>query len=280
MAGRPFTLRRLFGLFALSAKMDLLWLTRDTGICLVQILTDLIGTLSGLSGVFLLSARFGGLGDLSENQVLFMLGYALTVDGLFMVFFTMSNTGFVSRIIGRGQVDHMLIQPVPLWAQFLTAGFIPFTGSANLACGIALSAWSAVRLGLGAEGLAAALVALPPSLAIILASSYIAGSAAFYAPAAAEEISTSIIGFYNSLKQFPLGGLSRFARIALCAVLPAGLVAWFPARTALGIPAGPWWILHVMALGLSATAIILFKKGLCHYAKYGSIRYNAHGFRS
>ena len=125
-----------FRLLLLSARMDMLWLLRDTRNCLLVMVTDLIGTASGIAGIALLAVRFDGIGGMSQAQVLFMLGYATCIDGLFMLFFGMTNTGMISRIIGRGQFEHMLIQPVPLPIQLFASGFIPFTGSSVLIGGI------------------------------------------------------------------------------------------------------------------------------------------------
>jgi ABC-2 type transport system permease protein len=263
--------------------MDMMWLLRDTRNCLLVMFTDLIGTASGIAGIVLLSARFGGIGGMSEAQVLFMLGYATCIDGLFMLFFGMTNTGMISRIIGRGQFEHMLVQPVPLPIQIFTSGFIPFTGSSVLAGGIALTVAAARPLGMSANPLwipvmAASLVA---SLAVILAFSYLIGSAAFYAPVAAEEISSSAVGFFDATKRFPLGGLPLPLQLVYCTILPAGLVAWLPASRILGLPAAglSLFFLTAVALGLGTVATIVFRKGLRHYAKFGTQRYSEHAHR-
>ena len=64
--------------------------------------------------------------------MLFLLGYALLVRGVIDTFFNY-NVAFISRRIGRGQLDHMLVQPQPLWMALLTEGFAPFSGSGMLA---------------------------------------------------------------------------------------------------------------------------------------------------
>ncbi len=162
-----------FRLLLLSARMDMLWLLRDTRNCLLVMVTDLIGTASGIAGIALLAVRFDGIGGMSQSQVLFMLGYATCIDGLFMLFFGMTNTGMISRIIGRGQLEHMLVQPVPLPIQIFTSGFIPFTGSSVLIGGIALTVTAARPLGMGANPLWIPVMAgsLAASLAVILAFS-------------------------------------------------------------------------------------------------------------
>jgi ABC-2 type transport system permease protein len=276
-------IRQIFRLWLLYGRMDLLWLLRDTRTGLMTIVSDIIGSAAGISGVILLSVRFGGIGGMSSDEVLFMLGYATCIDGVFMLFFNMCNVAQISRIIGRGQLDHMLVQPVPLWMQLLTSGFIPFTGSSLMLCGLGLTGWSAARLGLWSHPwwIVWMAVNLPASVAVVMAMSYLAGSSAFYAPVAAEEISSSSFGFFDALKRFPLGGLPRPIQLVLCTVLPAGLVAWFPMMTLLhSPPAGlPVFFLILFALAITTLATYVFRKGFAHYAKNGSIRYSDHGFR-
>ena len=39
------------------------------------------------------------------------------------------NVLTISRRLGRGQLDHTLVQPQPIWLSLLTEGFMPFSGS-------------------------------------------------------------------------------------------------------------------------------------------------------
>lgn len=277
------TIKRLFSLWLLYARMDLGWFIRDTRYCLLNILADLASNLAALAGVFLLAQRFDDIGGMSSNQISFMLGYATTLDGIFLLFFSMCNVGFPSRRVGRGQLDHALIQPLPLWMQLATEGFIPISGSTTLLGGLAITAYTAITLHLAITPGWLLLWggSLGASVAIMVAWSYLIGSLAFYAPVAAEEVSTTAIGLFNTVKSYPLGGLPRIAQMVLCSVLPVGLSAWFPASVLLGQkPAGfPALLTIWAALGLTALATISFKKGMIHYAKYGSPRYSDRGHR-
>src|SRR5205814_6110009 len=75
--------------------------------------------------------RFDGIGAWSKPQVLFLLGYALLVRGIIGTLFNY-NLAFISRRIGRGQLDHLLIQPQPLWMALITEGFAPVSGTGML----------------------------------------------------------------------------------------------------------------------------------------------------
>lgn len=275
--------KQLFALWGIYAKLDLLWFLRDTKYCVLNIVADSVSTLASISAIFLLAERFGNIGAMDRNQILFMLGYATLVDGIIQMFFSMNNVAWVSRLIGRGQLDHRLTQPVPLWMQLLTEGFIPVSGNSGLVCGIGITTYAIHQIGMAASmfrvlALAASILM---SVAVILSFSYIASCVAFYAPVAGEEISTVAINFFGSIKTIPIGGLSMTAKTLLSTVLPIGLAAWFPANVLLGqTPAGFHQALPIIVtIILAITATHMFKKGLKHYAKRGSTRYHERGHR-
>ncbi len=277
------TLRRLFYLWGVYARIDAGWFLRDTKICLLNIVTDLISNVSAITGVLLLSERFGGIGGMSRPEILLMLGYSMLVEGVFLLFLMMNNVGHISRRIGRGQLDHMLLQPVPIWMQLITDGFIPVSGSSMLLCGAGITAWAVQRLALAVTPLWLAALALGVlcSVAVMLGFSYVASAVAFYAPVAGEEISTTTFDLFSTTRMYPLGGMAQGVQVALCTVLPVGMAAWFPASVLLGrAPAGlPAVLLVAAAVGFMTIATLLFKKGLKHYATTGSVRYHDRGFR-
>lgn len=277
------TIRRICRLWGAYARMDAGWFLRDTKLFLLNVLTDVVSNGAAVTGVLLLSERFGGIGGMSRGQVLFQLGYALLVEGVFMLFFMMNNVGHISRPIGRGQVDHMLLQPVPLWMQLITNGFIPASGSSMLVCGVAITAWAARSLGLAVTPLwvLALLGCLLCSAAVTLGFTYIVSAVAFWAPVAGEEVASTTVDLFFTTRMYPLGGTAPAVQTALCTVLPVGLAAWFPANLLLGqhpnhLPAA---LLAAMAAALTVLATLTFRKGLKHYATTGSVRYSDRGFR-
>ena len=109
-------------------------MTRDFRFFLINIVSDIILNLAGVTAVFLLAERFEGIGLWSRDQIIFMLGYAALVRGFLDMGFSY-NVLQISRRIGRGQMDHTLIQPQPVWMGLLTEGFMPFSGSWSLFTG-------------------------------------------------------------------------------------------------------------------------------------------------
>lgn len=280
-------IKMIFRLFYIHAKLDILWFLRDTKYCLLTMAADIISAVASAGGIWLLAARFDGIGGMTQTEILFMQGYALLVNGIYCLFFINQNIGQISRVVGRGQLDHNMIQPVPLWIQILTSGFAPASGSATLICGIAITGYALVKLKIGLSlvwGLTLVISAVASS-AVLLSVVYIVSCLAFYAPAAAEEISGPAYEMMRSLRSYPLGGLSTAITTLFCTVIPVGLAAWFPSLVLLkktpelfGEIRFPAFTVAIATIFILIT-ILLFKKGMKYYAKYGSPRYSGFGHR-
>ena len=231
--------KTLFRLYRLYAKMDLLWFLRDTRYCLLQLFSDTVCACCTVAGVFLLSANFDGFGGMNQDEILFMMGFSILVDGLYMVFFIGNNAAMISRTIGRGQLDHVLIQPVPVWTELLAQGFSPLSGSSMLVWGFLLTIYAGRKLMITVTPLWLLLffVYAVSSVLLIVSFMYLLSCAAFYAPAAAEEIAQVGKDLFTSLKMYPLGGIAPAARRIFLTVLPVGLASWFPARILLKVSA-------------------------------------------
>ena len=272
------------GLYAFYARMDLAFLTRDARLSLLAICSDLVSNVAAVSAIFLLAWRFDGVGGMNRLEVLFMLGYVTCVTGFYQLFCGSNNTGHISRRIGRGQVDHMLIQPLSFPVQLVTEGFIPFTGSQNLIFGIGISAWALRSMGkpVGAFfflGFAGYVIV---SIAIIVGLSYLWSALAFRWQLALEEISSTVIDDLTGvLSNYPLSGMPLYVQWTLITVVPAGLLGWFPACALLGkTPMGLSSLFPLFAaVVIWAFAAFAFKKGLRYYVQIGSNRYSATGHR-
>lgn len=276
------TARQALRLWRLYAWLDLTWVTQNPSFVLTYVTSDLVLGLASVTATLLLAERFAGIGPWSRDQVGFMLGFAMLARALVEALFGY-NVAFISRRVGRGQLDHTLIQPQPLWLSLLTDGFTPFAGGITLLPGLALLVWTATRLGLAITPgwLGLFVLNLAAAAAIVLAFSFIWGSLAFWAPRAAEEISSSAFQMIDQLKGFPLDGAGVGLVGGLLSIVPAGFVAWFPARALLAIDPAPAdaWITPLAALGFLALAAFIFRQGLDHYGRVGSQRYHAMGHR-
>ncbi|MCL2813872.1 MAG: hypothetical protein FWD23_04660, partial [Oscillospiraceae bacterium] len=87
------TFKRYLGLLAIYAKMDLGALLRDTKFMVVCLISDICADISGISGIFLLAWRFGGIGGMDKYEILFMLAYLNIATG-FIGMSTNNNAAF------------------------------------------------------------------------------------------------------------------------------------------------------------------------------------------
>jgi ABC-2 type transport system permease protein len=260
---------------------------RDFQYCLLITSSDILFNLAGIVAALLLAERFNGIGIWSKAQILFMIGYGTVVRGIVEMFFNY-NISHISRRIGRGQLDHSLIQPQPLWLAFLTEGFLPVSGSGVLLTGIVLLTWacSALALPLTSGWIGMLLLHALASVMMLLAVSFLLGSLAFYAPYGMEEISTPVFELFYQLMIFPLDGLNAVFTSVVLTALPIGLASWYPSRYLLGLSDTPLWgvlpagsVTPLMALVLFSLSMLAFRKGLSYYGATGSQRYKDMGHR-
>jgi ABC-2 type transport system permease protein len=269
-------LRRLY----VQAYLDFMFMTRDITFFLISMLGDVVRSLSGAIAVFLLAERFGGIGTWNREQIIFMLGYATLSGGLLDMFFGY-NILHISRRLGRGQLDHTLVQPQPLWMALLTEGFTPFIGFFPVVAGGAITIWALTAIGLPTEPMWWVLFAvqLLASCTVVLAFSFLWGSMAFWSPVGAEEISSRVVRLAHQLKMFPLDGLSPWLTGVALTTVPLGFVAWYPSRVLLGLPDAATWHAPLFAAVLLLLTVFVFHRGLRQYERTGSQRYLLFGHR-
>ena len=275
-------LARVPARYALGFRMDFAFLLRSPGLAVYYLALDAILVPASGATTFLLAERLTGLGAWSVAQVTFLLGYATLVEGILSLAFTY-NVSHISRRIGRGQFDHLLVQPQPLWLSLLSEGFAPVTGGAATVMGIAILAWSVTNLPVTPDAAwwALFLANLAASVIAVLGAMFAWSSLAFWAPVAAEEVATNVHEALSSLGVFPLDGLSASLTVGLVAVVPAGIVAWLPSRALLGVgaTATPIWATPAAAIALAVVGAATFRAGLSRYRRVGSSRYTDFGHR-
>jgi ABC-2 type transport system permease protein len=278
----PFGIRQLSRMWRLYAGMDLLWIARGVRDALLWIFAGLVTRLAGVTSTVLLAERFGGIGQWSKAQILFMLAYAMVVGSVLDMLFGY-NLKVISRRIGRGQLDHMLVVPQPLWRQFVTEGFMPVSQPWELLVATGLMVWAGTHLPLtiSVGWVAVLLLNLLASAAIVLSLQLAWGSIAFWAPRAAEEISSSTNRMSSQLGNLPLDNVPRVLLGGLLTAVPIGFVAWSPSRAIVGVaPLLPGSLVAPLAAPLFlAVAVLVFRKGLQHYVRVGSGRYSTFGHR-
>ena len=274
-------IKRYMRLLAIYAKMDFAALLRDTKFMIIAIISDICADISAISGIFLLAWRFDGIGGLDKYEILFMLAYGGIVNGLIRIF-DHGNASFPSRIIGRGQWEHMFIMPLSYGVQML-AGFFPFTCSGNFVSAIIMMCVALANLNVILPWWWLFVFAgnIAVSMVIVVALSYLVSSLAFYAPVQCEEISSAVRYSVEYTATFPLSGMPLYMRLPLLTIFPAGLIAWLPTLIILGkTPAAANIYPMIFAALVSCAAAHFFKKGFRYYVRTGINRYVAGGHRS
>lgn len=273
---------KLLRLWGAHARMDVLYLSRSLRTGLAWYAADTLLALSGAVWAFLLAERFDGIGPWTRGQIVFLLALALLSRGVVDLVFNM-NLAYPSRRIGRGQLDHLLLMPQPLWQSLASDGFTPASGSGQflVSAGVLVYSVRALELRVDAAWLALLVLHVAAGACILLSFAYLWGSLAFVAPRGAEEINSSTMRLLEQLKPFPLDGVGPLLLGGLLSAVPAGFLAWLPARVLLGLETRPlaWLWTPAAALVFAALATAAFRLGLRRYARTGSARYLSHGHR-
>ncbi len=276
-------LRQILRMYALYARMDWNFLMRDKKLGFISVLGEWMYTISSVMGIALLAVRFDGIGGLTADEILWMLGFFMMADGATYSIFGGFNVLHISRRIGRSQVDHMLIQPVPLWMQLLTEGFMPFSGSSGFWAGVVLTAAATSRLHLTlSPGWFVLLILYTLArMAVAAGCSFITGSAAFYKPVACEELSSVTLDALNAAGKFPMISLPEWLQAVFSTLLPVSLMAYLPSMILLGKIDAPMTCIWPFAAGAAFVSFagLIFRKGLKHYAAHGCPRYKEMGHR-
>lgn len=242
-------------------------------------------TLINLSAVFatlLLAGRFAGVGPWTATELYFMLGFLLLARGTASVF-SGRNVLMISRKIGRGQLDHLLLQPLPLWKALAAEGFSPFDLLVTLAVGTGTLTWSICELPQTHHVLwfLQLFLNLAGAVCVIVSYQFLWGALAFWSPRGAEEVNT-VSASGMGLAAYPLDGAPRAVVGILTTVVPVAYTGWVPVRALLDV--GPHIGFGTLVTPSAATVFavvtaIVFRKGLRRYEQRGTGRYSDFGHR-
>ena len=150
---------------------------------------------------------------------------------------------YISRRIGRGQLDHTLIQPQPLWLALLTEGFVPVLRLGRCCCSaLGLLVWAAAQLALPLTPgwLALLVLNLAASAAIVLAFSLPVGQPGVLGAARGRGDQQLVRSADEPAQAVPARRPAARCRWRAADRVPVGLVAWYPSRALLGSTRSPW----------------------------------------
>ena len=209
------------------------------------------------------SLRGWTLGDI---QLLF--GTVAVAHGLTVTF--AGGVRFLGRVIDDGELDTLLTQPKPVLVHALGMRLQP-SGFGDVLSGSIFIFWSGA---VGWQSVPVLIIAIVASALVFVACGIVFFSLAFWLgriESVARQLWELVITF--SLYPEPLFG--GMLRLVLFTVLPAGFVAYVPARVIHSPSAVNVSVLLVAAAGYLAFAVWVFDSGLRRYAS-GS-RFSAFG---
>jgi len=268
-------------LFAIGARMNLIQVMRSRLSAGLDTAGDFIWHAGSMLVPILLALRFGGIGPWPAEAIVFMLAYHNVVQSVLDAMG--DNYWWFGHRIGRGHLDHYLLQPQPLWRILATEGFSPLGFWPVLTLGVGLIAWATYMLAVAVTPtwIALLLLNLVASMTVQSAFLYAWGCIAFWAPRSGENLYGIAFGLLGETN-FPLDPAPRALRTLLVTLVPSGLLAWFPSRALLhiaGSSALDVWVTPLAAVALSAVVLTLFVFGMRRYRQTGSWRYSDSGFR-
>ncbi len=216
---------------------------------------------------FVFFARFPTIGGFALADMALLQGVLATGFGLGVV--VAAGTRELARTIAEGDLDTFLLQPKPPLAHVIASKTMA-SGFGDLAYGVALVATFADVRGMAWAWLPVAILA---GTVVFVSFGILMHSVAFWAghfqalAKQANEILITVTGYPDVL----YGGA---VRVALFTILPAGLLAWMPARLVREPSLANLGAVVGGAVALAALAVFVFRRGLRRYesgSRFGSM---------
>lgn len=246
---------------------------------LVWMFGELVLAVSAIVPSLAMAFALGRVGDWTRQDLLFLVGFVLTARGLAQVVGG-GNILMISRKIGRGQLDHNLLQPLPLWKSLVVEGFGSLDLIVSQLLGVGCLCWGLSYVARPEPAWWFALIVnIVCAAGLVIATQYLWGTLAFYAPQSAEEINTITDGAISQLSVLPLNGAIPFVRAVLTSILPAAMIGAVPASYMLHAYGWRLYTMPLFALAFGIITIVIFRQGLRHYGKYSVSRYSSFGHR-
>jgi ABC-2 type transport system permease protein len=240
----------------------------------VWIVFGVVYHIAALAFVWVVVAQFGGLGDWSLEQVLFLVGLRLVAHAVFETVF--GNLDFVGEMVRAGSFDRMLIRPISPLLQVLLAEF-RVNGLGDVVIGLAIFllvqpalhvAWTLLALGY-------LILVIVGSVLLEAGIFLIIASAAFWI-VQSESLTWWAGDMINTFGNYPLSIFPQGARYLFTFVFPIAFLAFFPAAVFLGragdVPFTPLFAYGSPLIGATVFALgrVVWGFGLGHHQSTGT----------
>jgi ABC-2 type transport system permease protein len=225
----------------------------------IQILYGMLFHVAALVFVAVILTRFGGIGDWTVGEVIFIVGIRLTAHGLYETLF--GNIGWVPWFVRDGWFDRLLVRPADALIQVVAMSF-HVNGLGDLVVGLIALAGGISRIHLSSPPLAALGI-----IVVILGSMLLeAGIVLMISSLSFWFVRTEMLFWWfddwgNTFSNYPVTVFPIVARFLLTWVVPLALLGFFPAAAIMGrahdVPFTP-----ILAWGAPVAGLLVFLLGL------------------
>jgi ABC-2 type transport system permease protein len=234
----------------------------------VMVVVGVIYQGTGFVFIWVVISRFQGLAGWSLGEVAFLYGLRLLGHGLYGVLF--NGLQRVSNSVRRGELDRVLVRPLPALPQLLVDR-LHVSGIGDLLGGVVLFAAANALVGVAWS---------PPALAYLLfavvggclieAALRLAIAALAFRFLEIGSLSFLVDQLISSFGNYPMRIYGAAAQLMLTFVLPVAFVAYFPATVLLG-RTGELSVHPALAYGAPLVGAVLYV--LAHRFWRGELRH-------
>lgn len=240
----------------------------------VWIMFGVVYHIAALAFVWVVVSQFGGLGDWSLEQVLFLIGLRLVAHAVFETVF--GNLDFVGEMVRAGTFDRMLIRPISPLLQVLLSEF-RVNGLGDVVIGLAIFllvqpalhvAWTPLALGY--------LVLVIVGSVLLEAGIFLIIASAMFWIVQGESLAWWAGDIINTFGNYPLSIFPQGARYLFTFVFPIAFLAFFPAAVFLGragdVPFTPLFAYGAPLIGAAVFMLgrLVWGIGLGHHQSTGT----------
>ena len=229
--------------------------------------------LTELAEIYVLLHNAPVFGGMTLTQAFVVYGMAAIAFGLADMVFGQLDT--INVAIRTGQLETLLVRPVPLLLQLITAD-VQLRRLGRVALGLGVYAWALTAAGVPAGPAELALIVVAPLAGtLIFGALFLAAGSLQFWLIDGDQAGNAFTYGGRYAASVPAGALLLPVRVFFTFVVPATLIAFVPAAVLTGVPL-PWPLDPVMAwLGLPVAALLwavvgwLWRAAVRHYTGAG-----------
>ncbi len=264
MSRRRPPLLRLVGLFwstSVAAEMEY---RTDFALAVLNSGFGLLTTLFGLSLVFGDGPSFAGW---TWHQAMAVVGVFTILEGFTRAVLE-PNLGQIVRHVQQGTLDFVLLKPVSAQLWLSTRGLSPW-GFPDVALGVGLTVWAALRAGAGAADLALALVPLAAAVVTLYSLWFVLATTSIWFVKIYNV--TQVLRTLVEAGRYPVSVYPFGHRMFFTFVVPVAFLTTVPAETLVGRGSWAWIAASVgLAAALALAARAFFRFALRFYTSASS----------